>query len=302
MIEEVELIRPEAILWMAASADITTTRISSPSAANPCIPSALLESTLPQNRWIRSLEVPGVDSGLPDFRGDAGFWKAYPLLKEEGVNFHDLANPVWFKNDPTRAWGFYGHRLKMYQATNPHSGFEVLKKWCTSKDSEPFVFTSNVDGHFQKMGFTEQQVFECHGSINYLQCSDVCRNEIWPVSELDIVVDQETLRATGSLPRCKFCNATARPNILMFGDYSWIADRSARQNDRFRVWLSEHAEKNIITIEIGAGEAIPTVRIASESMSGALVRINPRDSHGPQGTISLPLDAHGALELLDKLV
>ncbi len=94
----------------------------------------------------------GVDSGLPDFRGDAGFWKAYPLLKEEGINFYDLANPVWFKNDPERAWGFYGHRLQMYQATNPHSGFEILKQWCASKDSAPFVFTSNVDGHFQKIG------------------------------------------------------------------------------------------------------------------------------------------------------
>ena len=25
----------------------------------------------------------GVDSGLPDFRGDLGFWKAYPPLKDK---------------------------------------------------------------------------------------------------------------------------------------------------------------------------------------------------------------------------
>ena len=25
----------------------------------------------------------GVDSGLPDFRGDEGFWKAYPVFKEK---------------------------------------------------------------------------------------------------------------------------------------------------------------------------------------------------------------------------
>ena len=35
----------------------------------------------------------GVDSGLPDFRGDQGFWKAYPPLKHLGKNFVDMATP-----------------------------------------------------------------------------------------------------------------------------------------------------------------------------------------------------------------
>ena len=48
----------------------------------------------------------GVDSGLPDFRGNQGFWRAYPALK--GYPFEEMANPKWFTSDPTRAWGFYG--------------------------------------------------------------------------------------------------------------------------------------------------------------------------------------------------
>ena len=35
----------------------------------------------------------GVDSGLPDFRGDQGFWKAYPPLKDKDLGFTDIANP-----------------------------------------------------------------------------------------------------------------------------------------------------------------------------------------------------------------
>lgn len=34
----------------------------------------------------------GVDSGLPDFRGDQGFWKAYPPYQRLGVSFVDAAN------------------------------------------------------------------------------------------------------------------------------------------------------------------------------------------------------------------
>ena len=74
----------------------------------------------------------GVDSGLPDFRGDEGFWRAYPALR--GYPFQQMANPRWFVEDPTRAWGFYYHRLNLYRATIPHTGFEVLRKWANDKD------------------------------------------------------------------------------------------------------------------------------------------------------------------------
>ena len=43
----------------------------------------------------------GVDSGLPDFRGNEGFWKAYPAFAHLGLSFVELANPRWFETDPT---------------------------------------------------------------------------------------------------------------------------------------------------------------------------------------------------------
>src|SRR2546421_8973787 len=50
----------------------------------------------------------GVDSGLPDFRGPEGFWRAYPLFRARGLRFEQMSNPVWFRQDPTQAWGFFG--------------------------------------------------------------------------------------------------------------------------------------------------------------------------------------------------
>ena len=57
----------------------------------------------------------GVDSGLPDFRGNEGFWRAYPIAKKLGLNFQALANPKWFDINSGLAWAFYGHRLNMYK-------------------------------------------------------------------------------------------------------------------------------------------------------------------------------------------
>ena len=57
----------------------------------------------------------GVDSGLPDFRGDEGFYKAYPPMEKLGLSFIDCANPDWFYADPSFAWGFYGKRKNFYE-------------------------------------------------------------------------------------------------------------------------------------------------------------------------------------------
>ena len=95
----------------------------------------------------------GVDSGLPDFRGGQGFWQAYPPYAKLGLDFVALANPRWFLRDPTLAWGFYGHRLLLYRQTEPHGGFAILNRWMRAMPRGGFVYTSNVDGHFQRTAF-----------------------------------------------------------------------------------------------------------------------------------------------------
>src|SRR5262249_37666589 len=157
----------------------------------------------------------GVDSGLPDFRGDDGFWKAYPPFR--GRSFASMSTPRWFRTDPALAWGFFGHRLNLYRGTAPHAGFEILRRWSERPRLGSLVFTSNVDGHFQRAGFSEGRVFECHGSIHFLQCAEPCSPEVWPSDDVSIDVDEETIRSRSESPRCRSCGGIARPNILMFG-------------------------------------------------------------------------------------
>ena len=108
----------------------------------------------------------GIDSGLPDFRGDEGFWRAYPALGQQQLPFVRIASPYAFQKRPAIAWGFYGHRLNLYRAATPHAGFGLLHAWGQRMPQGCFVFTSNVDGHFQKAGFPSARVYECHGSIH----------------------------------------------------------------------------------------------------------------------------------------
>ena len=142
----------------------------------------------------------GVDSGLPDFRGADGFWRAYPALRHHGFSFEDMANPTGFANTPTLTWGFYGHHLALYHETQPHAGYDILRKWSARMAHSAFVFTSNVDGQFQKAGFPPERVVECHGTIHNLQCIQPCTNEAWSADDFNPVVNNTTCELESEIP------------------------------------------------------------------------------------------------------
>jgi NAD-dependent SIR2 family protein deacetylase len=249
----------------------------------------------------------GVDSGLPDFRGAEGFWRAYPPYRALGLSFAQMANPATFSRDPRLAWGFYGHRLALYRATRPHAGYELLLEWARSKPAGHGVFTSNVDGHFAAAGFDAAHVVECHGSIHHLQCAGQCHAGSWPAGGVTVSVDPVTMRAADPLPACPRCGGLARPNILMFGDAAWLEDRTGQQHRRYESWLSSlQPVARVTVIECGAGKAIPTVRLQSEAVArrrnATLIRINPTDPDVPPGQLSIPLGAGDALGRIDALM
>lgn len=222
----------------------------------------------------------GVDSGLPDFRGNEGFWKAYPALGNARIDFTSIASPAAFAGNPKLAWGFYGHRLALYRRTVPHHGFALLKRWGEKMKNGVSVFTSNVDGQFQLAGFNPAQINECHGSIHHLQCMEPCSASIWNAEDFSPDVDEDACLLRNTFPLCPHCGGMARPNVLMFGDWTWIPERQQAQAGRQAKWLS--SAKNPVVIELGAGTAIPSVRNFSESvvqrLGGRLVRINLRES------------------------
>jgi NAD-dependent SIR2 family protein deacetylase len=240
----------------------------------------------------------GVDSGLPDFRGDQGFWKAYPMYERLGLSFVDCANPAHFARDPAFGWGFYGHRAALYRDTVPHAGFDLLRTWAARLPT--FVVTSNVDGQFQKAGFAPAQVLEVHGSIHHAQCTTPCGEDVWEWRE-DARVDLATMRAA-HVPRCPRCGAVARPNVLMFGDWSWVSRRTDAQHGRFEAFLAAQQGARLLVVELGAGTGVPTIRNLSERLGArgdaALVRINPREPRVPAPHLSIPAGAREALQAI----
>ena len=106
-------------------------------------------------------------------------------------------------------------------------------------------------------------------------------------------------------PAALHCGQVSRPNILMFGDWSWLPDRTHSQQQCFDAFLAENADRRVAVIEMGAGSAIPTIRATSERIGWSLphatvIRINPREPEIQAPHISMPCAALEGLRKIDS--
>lgn len=218
----------------------------------------------------------GIDSGLPDFRGEHGFWRAYPALGRAQIVFESIANPDAFYMQPELAWGFYGHRLNLYRKTQPHEGFELLRRMSERMANGAFVLTTNVDGHFLKAGFSEDRICEVHGSIHHMQCMEPCHRLSWSAADFMPEVNEADCLLISEPPYCPRCSEMARPNVLMFNDWSFLPARLTEQEHHLQAWMEKC--RNFVIIEVGAGTHLPTLRRFADKLNAPLIRINPLEA------------------------
>lgn len=228
------------------------------------------------------------DSGLPIFRGENGFWSSYPDLKNKEITFEDIANPQSFKETPELALGFYGSRLNSYLDVAPHDGYRMLLEICNSKKKGYSAITSNVDGHFNKSGF--KNVYAIHGDINFWQCTSWnCSKEHDLLPAPTIHVHDETTKAANledlKCPNCK--KHYIRPNVLMFSDFDFISRRANQQASIYTNFVNDLEDNDcrVAILEIGAGSALPSIRImahkAAIKFHTQVIRINPENECDP---------------------
>lgn len=78
-----------------------------------------------------------------------------------------------YQTKPEKAW-FYdaGYREAIMQS-GPHEGYDCLLQLLEHFMKPYFIITTNIDRYFAKGGFSEELLFETHGSVEALQCSRV---------------------------------------------------------------------------------------------------------------------------------
>lgn len=220
----------------------------------------------------------GVDSGLVQFRGKDGNWVRDLSIFNHKVNYQELMTHYAFDKHPHKAWAFSQYLINQFTKTRPHDGYRMLFELIKKKPY--FIITSNIDGHFQKAGFDIDKIYECHGSLRYMQCMDILEREIFPIQP--VTIDYMNFEALSPLPTCPNCGTVCRPNIYLLDDWFWVSNKYIEQQIRYNNWLKEHSNKRILAIEIGAGTTVNTIRKMTANLNDQkhrLIRINPNDNY-----------------------
>ena len=252
------------------------------------------------------------DSGVPTFRGPAGFYRANGKdIPMEAINFHPERN-----GDMALSWGLLVRMMQIFDEKTPHEGYYSMLKIARSMKSF-FVFTSNIDGYFARTGYSEENIFESHGNVDTLQCTNYSAyGESGGQAEnaaSDSVSDSASDSASDStgasvacsaglfcppvkgstkwfndaklgadmkitnmsvIPTCPKCKQVSRPNISHCTDHpeDICYERKGAQEQRFHEWIKAHRNEKLVVLEVGCGTSAHSLRDESELLCEKLWR------------------------------
>ena len=166
---------------------------------------AEVSALLVRARRVAVLTGAGVsaESGVPTFRdAQTGLWSRFDAQR--------LASQEGFRDDPGLVWSWYMHRLATVEAAQPNPGHDALAVLAATVN-EMSLTTQNVDDLHEQAG--SQRVIRLHGRLRDSKCSQNCKGD-------PTVIDLEKyhLNLLDSAPRCPYCGARIRPDVVWFNE------------------------------------------------------------------------------------
>ena len=240
------------------------------------------------------------------------FIKKYNFTDLYSASFYD------FKTQEEK-WAFFAKMIEVnrYNKTPLKLYEELYNSNCPynykiAKDKNYFILSTNVDGQFYNSGFDENKIFEVQGDYGYLQCENACHNKLYDNKELvhKWIENTKDCKIPSELVmKCPVCGGNMDMNLRK--DANFVQDEKWYvQDERYKEFLKEAENKNVVLLEIGVGFNTPgIIRYPFEQMVKAndkirLIRIN-KDYPMPMldirnKTVSFDENANKVIEDLEE--
>ena len=223
------------------------------------------------------------DAGY-DYTERVQFLKRYPYLKAIGVHCRYLSIGFhWPKK--SMEWAFYARHLEEDLYSPPPNPAPYLQLKELTGRADRWVFTSNADDLFPRLGFSPERLWTVQGTFANLQCLRPCCEEVWEsgphIERLLPLVDLNTgdLTDPAAVPLCPHCGGDMMLNVR---GGAWFVEKPYEgQRTAFQQWLRKTAAGRLVVIEIGAGFNTPSVirwpceTIVARHRNAHLIRVNP---------------------------
>ena len=196
------------------------------------------------------------DSGLPTYRGLGGLYNGET---DEGLPIEEALSGRMLRQDPAVAWKYLHQIGDACRGAGPNVGHRVLAGW-DQRFEHVCVLTQNVDGFHVQAG--SRHVVEIHGNLEGLRCTDCS----WTLGDGE-------RPARVPVPRCPRCGATARPQVVLFGEMLPSAAVA-----RYQLELEAGFD---CVISVGTTSVFPYIAgpvVAAARQGVPTVEVNPGDS------------------------
>lgn len=164
-----------------------------------------LANTIKNAKSLNVLTGAGIStlSGIPDFRGPKGVYKASHL----GVDVETILSIDYFYAHPDKFYEWAGevwYNLENYEPNIVHKTLSVLEEQGYVKN----IFTQNIDSLHEKAG--SKKVYALHGSAKEAFCTKCGRNYTY-----DYIAP---IVRSGKVPYCPACGGLIKPDITLYGE------------------------------------------------------------------------------------
>lgn len=191
------------------------------------------------------------------------FWN----LREDNVLYYWS---YWAKH-------IYNIRYKS-EALEPYQSlYKILK------EKNYFIITTNVDGQFEKAGFSKDKIFAPQGEYRLFQCSKPCSDELY--DNKDIIekiignMKDEYKIKKEDIPICPRCGEYLIPNLRI--DSRFVEGYHLKNADKYEEFVRTAKGKRFVLLELGVGFNTPIIIrypfeniVSNYTKNTRLVRIN----------------------------
>jgi NAD-dependent deacetylase len=234
--------------------------------------SAALAKLLEQRQPRRIVVLTGAgisaESGIPTFRGPAGYWVVGPRAARPTTRTE-------FEADPRGTWAFHLHLRQVFAAAQPNLAHDSLARLEQGIGDDFRLITQNIDGLHRRAGNSAARTYELHGSCSLMRAVD---GDPLPIEIPEHVRSVET---DASLPDATWDalvmpdGARARPHVLWWDE--------AYNEMQYRSESSLAAGRGcdlLIVIGTSGAAALPYAITAQAVLEAgaALIDINPDDN------------------------
>jgi NAD-dependent deacetylase len=220
---------------------------------------AQIVALLKKSKSILFITGAGVsaDSGLPTYRGIGGLYNA--KVTEEGIPIEMALAGETLEKHPEITWKYLAQIENNLRNALYNRGHEVIAEM-ERHFQRVWVLTQNIDGFHRAAG--SKNVIDIHGDMHKLLCAKCgWRKTIKDFSQIEIP------------PKCPECKATARPDVVFFGE--------KLPEEKLAALYRELKQGFDIYFSIGTTSVFPYIQqpiLHAKSCGRHTVEINPADT------------------------